>query len=262
MKDRNELIYRVRQIIGDEIEDGFYTPVEWNNKVIQVPNFLFKDGPAQYPEIRISPFVTESKASHSIRIRNYNSDRKSSYYNTMFQIDIYATNIVLVNKIYDTIRRRIDLFYDIDSIVYGYDKHFNLIDKEKRIYHNKMYNDKIKIISIRFGALILERVTQKNQLNKKNTYYIDETGLYVNTDFDMKFIAISVVLNGLVFPDNETAHSKGIIKTRIMNRRSLSNLENNIVERVSFELGIFYRMDSKRNPGPLATGIVVDSDSD
>ena len=45
-----------------------------------------------------------------------------------------------------------------------------------------------------------------------------------------------------------------------MNRRSLSNLEDNNVERVSFELGIFYRMDSMRKPGPLATNIVIDSD--
>ena len=45
-----------------------------------------------------------------------------------------------------------------------------------------------------------------------------------------------------------------------MNTRSLSELENNDVERISFELGIFYRMDSERNPGPLATHIMIDSD--
>lgn len=261
MKDRNELIYRVRQIIGDETEDGFYTPIQWNNEIIQVPNFLFKDGQSKYPEIRISPFLRESKASHSIRIRDYNSDRKSTYYNTRFQIDIYATNVVLVNKIYDAVTKRIKLFYDIDNIIYGYDEHFDLIDSEQNIYYNKMYQH-FKIISVRFGSFLLKKVTQKQELKQKNTYYVDKTGLYVNTDFNIKFIAVNVVLNGLVFPDGDTAHHKGIIKTRIMNRRSLSNLENNIVERVSFELGILYRMDSERNPGPLATSIVVDSDSD
>ena len=60
MKDRNELIYRVRQIIGEEKEDGFYTHVQYNGENIDVPNLLFKDGPIQYPEIRISPFLTES----------------------------------------------------------------------------------------------------------------------------------------------------------------------------------------------------------
>lgn len=42
MKDRNELIYRIRQIIGEEKEDGFYTPVKYNDKIIEVPNYLFK----------------------------------------------------------------------------------------------------------------------------------------------------------------------------------------------------------------------------
>ena len=92
------------------------------------------------------------------------------------------------------------------------------------------------------------------------TFYIDETGLYIHTDLPIKMVQINAVLNGLVFPDGETAHKKGIIKTRVMNRRSLSQLEENNVERISFELGIFYRMDYLRNPGPLATNIIVDSD--
>ena len=114
MKDRNELIYLIRQIIGDEEEDGFYTIVNWNNKEIKVPNYLFKDGPAKYPEIRISPFLTESQASHSIRIRNYNSDRKTKFYNTIFQIDIFATNIVLVNKIDNMMSV---YYYDIKLVI-------------------------------------------------------------------------------------------------------------------------------------------------
>ena len=167
MKDRNELIYRIRQIIGDEKEDGFYTSVKWNDKNIQVPNYLFKDGPAQYPEIRISPFLTESQASHSIRIREYDKDRKAKYYNTLFQIDIYATNIVLVNKIYDTVVRRIGLFYDIDTIAYGYNHSFQMIDKEKRIYYSKHYNIKdFSIISVNFGKRKLRKVNDKKELNR------------------------------------------------------------------------------------------------
>ena len=45
-----------------------------------------------------------------------------------------------------------------------------------------------------------------------------------------------------------------------MNKRSLSDLENNNVERISFELKIFYMMDQERNAGPIATDIIVDSD--
>ena len=261
MKDRNELIYLVRQIIGNEKEDGFYTPVKWNNQTINVPNYLFKDGTANYPEIRISPFLSESQASHSIRIRDFNYDSKTSFYNTIFQIDIYATNLPLVNKIEDTIRHRIDLFYDIDSIIYGYDKSFHLIDSEKNVYYSPKYNiNNIKIIGISFCNRRIDRVHKKEMLKYKHTFFIDKEGLYVHTDFPIKMMRINAILNGLVFPDGETAHKKGIIKTRVMNRRSLSQLENNKVERVSFELGIFYRMDSLRNPGPIATNITIDSD--
>ena len=261
MKNRNELIYRIRQIIGNEEEDGFYTPVLYNNKTIKVPNTLFKDGPVQYPEIRISPFLRESQKSHSIRIRDYNYDSKTKYYDTTFQIDIFATNIVLANNIEEAVRRRIDLFYDIDSILYGYDKSFKLIDIEQNIYYTSRYNkNNTQIIGIHFCRTRLNNVSSKEFLKNKNTFYIDETGLYIHTDLPIKMVQINAVLNGLVFPDGETAHKKGIIKTRVMNRRSLSQLEENNVERISFELGIFYRMDYLRNPGPLATNIIVYSD--
>lgn len=260
MKDRNELIRLIREIIGDEKEDGFYTSIEWNNKKIEVPNFLFKDGPAQYPEIRISPFLSDTQASHSIRVRRHDYDRKTKFYNAIFQVDIYATNVVLVNKIFDAVKRRISLFYDIDTVWYGYDKAFNLIDEEKNIYHSQNYNSKkFNIISVQFCRKLMKRVCNKEDLIK-NTYYIDKTGLYVRTDFPIKRIKINTVLNGLVFPDGQTAHQKGIIKTRIRRPRNLSQLEDNNVERISFELGIFYRMDSMRNAGPLATHMMIDSD--
>ena len=63
MKDRNELIFLIRSIIGEEKEDGFYTKVNWNNENIEVPNFLFKDGPAKYPEIRILYFLVHQHIS-------------------------------------------------------------------------------------------------------------------------------------------------------------------------------------------------------
>lgn len=259
MKDRNELIYLIRQIIGDEKEDGFYTSVKWNNNIIEVPNFLFKDGPAEYPEIRISPFLTDSKVSHSVRVRKYDLDKKSSYYNAIFQIDIFATNIVLLNKIESAVRRRIDLFYDIDMVVYGYDKRFKLIDSEKNIYYHQIYdNNRFIITDVYFGDVHNRRVYDKEQLKLKNTYYIDETGLYINTDMPIEKVKMNSVINGFVFKDGKTAHQKGIIKTRVMNKRTLSQLENNKVERVSFELGIFYKMDQMRNPGPLATHILIE----
>ena len=261
MKDRNELILRIRQIIGDEKEDGFYTPVKSQGDVIEVPNYLFKDGPSEYPEIRISPFLRDSLKAHPIRVTSYGRSIKRKFYDAIFQVDIYSTNIVQANNIYSAIKRRIDFFYDIDTVLYGYDKDFQLLDEEKSIYYHKGYNtDNYKIISIYFGNIPLLRVRDKRELKKRNTYYIDKNGLYINTLFNIKMVQINAIISGLTFPDGETAHSKGIIKTRTMNKRSLSELEENNVERISFELGIFYMLDQERTPGPTATDIIVNSD--
>ena len=124
----------------EEKEDGFYTSVNYNNSNIKVPNFLFKDGTAEYPEIRISPFLSDESTSHPIRVRRYDLDAKVKYHRAIFQIDIYATNIVLLNKIYSAVRKRIDLFYDIDTVWYGYDKSFKKIDIEK----NQIYDEECR----------------------------------------------------------------------------------------------------------------------
>lgn len=263
MKDRNELIRLVRQIIGEEKEDGFYTSVDYNNEIIQVPNYLFKDGTAEYPEIRISPFLSDEGTSHPIRVRRHDLDAKVKYHRAIFQIDIYATNVVLVNKIYSIIRKRIDLFYDIDTVWYGYDKSFKKIDIEKNIYFSPLYNSKnFTIIGVNCCKKQFTKVYDKKYLGQKNIYYFDETGIYISTDLPIKMIRINNILNGLVFPDGETEHQKGIIKTHVQNKRMLSELEKNNVERISFELGILYRTESLRNPGPIATGLHIDIDSD
>ena len=140
MKDENELIFLIRQIIGDEKEDGFYTPVNFQGDIIEVPNYLFKDGPSKYPEIRISPFLSDSQKSHSIRITSYGRSIKRKFHDAIFQVDIYSTNIVQANNIYSAIKRRIDFFYDIDTVLYGYDKDFQLLDEEESIYYHKGYN--------------------------------------------------------------------------------------------------------------------------
>ena len=261
MKNRNELIRLIREIIGEEKEDGFYTPVQYNDNVVNVPNFLFKDGASEDPEIRISPFLSDTRKTHPIRVTTYGKHVKRRFYSAIFQIDIYATNIILANNIYSAIKRRIDFFYDIDTVLYGYDKDFQLIDEERSIYYHKGYNtDNFKIISIYFGNIPLRRVYNKKDLQKRDTYYINDTGLYVNTLFNIKMIKINNIVSGLTFSDGQTANSKGIVKTRTLNKRQISELEKNNVERISFELGIDYILDQERNPGPIATDIIVDSD--
>ena len=65
------------------------------------------------------------------------------------------------------------------------------------------------------------------------------------------------IINGLLLPDGETTYAKSVIKMRVANRIMLSELEKNDVERISFELEVFYGMDGIRNAGPLATNAII-----
>lgn len=251
MKTKNELIYSIRQILGEEKSNGFFLPVVYNNKNIQVPNYLFKDAPAEYPEIRISPFLEDKMESHPIRIRKYNYDNKKRFYTAKFQIDIYATNVAQVNTIYDALEKRIDLFYDIDTVIYGYNKSFKRLNDY--VYHNPIFTSE----NFQFSDIVIngKRIHKVNNYDdmEMNTYIINNKGLYVKTALPIKFIRMWSIINGLTFPDGTTAFSRGIIKTNISDRIMLSDLEKNNVERISFELDIFYAMDQIRTPGPLAT---------
>lgn len=251
MKAKNELIYSIRQILGEEKSNGFFLPVIYNDKEIQVPNYLFKDAPAEYPEIRISPFLEDEMESHAVRIRKYNYDNKKRFYTAKFQIDIYATNVAQVNTIYDALERRIDLFYDIDTVIYGYNKTFKQIGEY--LYHSNMFvSDHFCFSDIIINGWRIHKVNHYDDM-EMNTYIINHDGLYIKTCLPIKLIKMWSIVNGLTFPDGTTAFSRGIIKTNISNKIMLSDLEKNNVERISFELDIFYAMDQIRNPGPLAT---------
>ena len=99
MRTKNKLIYLVRQIIGQEEATGFYTNVVNNNKLYKVPNYLFKDAPAEYPEIRISPFIEDVEVTAQRRLQcRTNRLTKIRHYKAIFQIDIYATTIQNINQ--------------------------------------------------------------------------------------------------------------------------------------------------------------------
>lgn len=255
MKSKNELIYYIRQVIGQELSDGFYTGIEDEGEIIKVPNYLFKDGKAEYPEIRISPFIRDEQVSHPIRVRSYNRQDKVKHYRAVFQIDIYATNIVIVNKIYDMVSRRIDLFNDYDTVLYGYDKRFKQMDDN--LYFTDLYNStNFNIFRILINNNVISKVSSFDLL-ENNTYIIDEDGLYIQTTLPIQELQMFDILNGLTFSDGEIAYDKNIISLKISNKRMLSELENNRVERISFDLNILYNLTQDRNPGPILEDVNV-----
>ena len=259
MKTKNKLIYLVRQIIGQEEASGFYTKVVNNNKIYKVPNFLFKDAPAEYPEIRISPFVTDVEVTAQKRLQcRQNKLSKIRHYKAIFQIDIYATSIQMVNNIYDAVNERIDLFNDYDIVVYGYNKSFKQVGENK--YFTPIYNKKsFNIFRILINHNIIRQVDSIQNLTN-NTYIINEDGLYVQTTLPIHKIRILNILNGLIFSNNKTAYDEHILQLDIQNKKMLSELEKNNVERITFDLSIFYNMRQDRNPGPILEDVEIISD--
>ena len=258
MKTKNQLIYFTRQIIGEEYTDGFYTEVHHGGKIIKVPNLLFKDAPAQYPEIRISPFVLDVEETNQVRLRRLNKLGKLRHYTATFQIDIYATTVPMVNNIYDAVYNRIDLFNDYDMVRYGYNASFKEIEPNK--YFTKLYNSKsFNIFRILIDNMIINQVNNINELDN-NTYMINEDGLYVQTTLPIHKIRIYHIINGLKFSNGKTAYDEHIINMKITNKKMLSELEENNVERITFDLNIFYNMLQGRNPGPILENVYTTSD--
>ena len=258
MRRKNQLIRFVREIIGEEEPRGFFTHVRHNNKIIKVPNFLFKDAPAEYPEIRISPFIADVEETNQVRLRRMNKLGKLRHYTATFQIDIYATNIVMANNIYDAVYNRIDLFNDYDIIRYGYNPSFKEIDAN--LYFTRLYNSQnFNIFRILIDNMIINRVHNSDEL-ENNTYMINEDGLYVQTTLPIHKIRIYHIINGLRFSNGKIAYDEHIINMKISNKKMLSELEDNNVERITFDLNIFYNMLQERNPGTILEDVHIISD--
>ena len=210
MKSKNKLIYLIRSIIGEDEPSGFFTYVKNNGQVIKVPNYLFKDAPAEYPEIRISPFITDTQAvvpQHKYRCNDFS---KLYHYHAVFQVDIYATTIPMVNNIYEEVYRRIDDFHDFDAITYGYNKSFKEIDDN--LYFSSLYNDQnFNIFRILINNNIIHRVNNINKLCN-NTYTINEDGLYIRTTLPIQKVKLQHSINGLLFNNHKTSYHEHIIK--------------------------------------------------
>lgn len=260
MKSKNKLIYLVRNILGEDEPTGFYTYVKHSNETYKVPNYLFKDAPAEYPEIRISPFITDIEETVPQRIRGCNFYGKLHHYTATFQVDIYATTIPMVNDIYEAVFRRIDLFNDYDVIKYGYNKSFKQLDET--LYFSPLYtSESFNIFRILINNNIIYEADNIDRLYN-NAYIINEDGLYIRTTLPIEKVQIFHIVNGLRFNNSmKTSYAEHIINMQISNVKMLSELENDDVERISFNLSILYHMLRERKFGPVLEDVNVSSDT-
>jgi hypothetical protein len=64
----------------------------------------------------------------------------------------------------------------------------------------------------------------------------------------------------LTFSNGKIAYSENILQLDVQNKKMLSELEKNNVERITFDLSIFYNMHQDRNPGPILEDVDIISD--
>ena len=238
----NKITKSIFEIIGDKTETGY----SFN----YVPVFLNKDPTTQYPEIRIHPFIDKFDIMDQKYIeKSYQAYRH--WEGGVFQIDIFTTNIIDAQNIYDKLIERIYDFFNLETLIYNWTPSFKEIDTY--IYKNIDYaltGDLFKdVYSVVLEQQKLKRVFVFEDLSL-DTFYIDENALYICSKKNLKTLEMKVLLQGSLFENGDSYSDRGIHYYELSNQRNLSALEENEVERISFDMYILYSHRREREEIP------------
>lgn len=241
----NTIVKSLFELIGDKIPGGYALPVD--DKLI--PIHLNKDFKAEYPEIRVAPFTRKKDVDYDKYIERQYRDYKY-WQSGSNQIDIYATSLVECQNIYDVIIHRLYDFFNLETLVFDYSP----FEFDGEIYTNQAYallDDGFfkDIYGIRINDTILKKALTLDTI-PPNGFYVDNEYLYVKTDENIEDIKIKVLLQGRLFQNGEAYSDRGIHAYTLSKQRNLTHLENNQVERVSFDLNILYSQRSTREQLP------------
>lgn len=244
----NKITSSVFEILGDKTEKGYSFDF--------VPVLLNKDKTTIYPEIRVSPFIDK----FDVMDQKYIEKSWKAYRHWeggVFQIDIYSTNIIKAHEIYDKLIERIYDFFNLETLVYNWTPHFKEIDNN--IYKNidyaltgELFKD---VYSVVLEKKRLKRVYTYEDIKKIDTYYIDEDALYIHTKKNLKTLEMKVLLQGRLFENGDSYSDRGIHYYELSNQRNLSALEDNEVERISFDMYILYSHRREREELPKARSV-------
>jgi len=242
----NTIIKTMCEIVGDHQQTGGYLfPYSGGD----IPVLLNKDETTFYPEIRISPFIQHNdiftERFSEKTLRDYREWKTAK-----FQIDIFSQDLAEVNRIYLELRDRIYDFFNLEVLVYSYNRHF--IKENDNLYKNISYalgDLFIDIYHIEVCNQSLTRVFSLEGLTD-DCFYVDDEALYVKTSKKIKTIKISVITQGRLFDDKTSPSNRGIAYHQIEDPKNLSELENNEVERISFDIYILFAAKRTRDKLP------------
>ena len=252
MISTNYITRSVCELLADKVSGGYSLEV----KNEDIPLLLNKDGKSMYPEIRLSPFISKRDIEYQKYIeKEYEAYRHWQY--GAFQVDIYSKSLVQCQDIYDVITRRLYDFFNLETVTFDYNNNFQFVDnntyrsKEYSLMDDGLFKD---IYGIRVEDVILDRVDFKKNL-KMNSFFISKDYLYVQTDRNIKNISMKFLTQGRLFGDGFSHSDRGIHQYRITSQRNLSSLEDNEVERISFDLEVLYSKKLNRETLPRVKNV-------
>lgn len=250
MKNRNGLIRLFREICGEKTPDGFFLNINDN---LKVPNFVDKEEPVEYPEIRITPFLSDNIKLKVEQKISENEKLERKVYEGVFQVDIFSKSTPELNIIYQALYDRINDFINPEIITYNYDEEYTIETPD--YYYNTNYTKNNSILSqIIVDKEPLIRVHNFDEMHNES-WFLDEDMLYIKTEKNIETLQIKYIINGLVFPDGESTVSKCLYNNKISEYQYLSQYELNEVKRVTFDISLNYEIHRKYKLGPVITEV-------
>lgn len=252
MISTNYVTRAVCELLADKITGGYSLHVD--NQ--EIPLYLNKDKKTQYPQIRLSPFIEKGDTHYQKYIeQKYKAYRHWQY--GVFQVDIYTKQLTQAQNIYDVITKRLFDFFNLETVIFNWTPQFEQIDDYT--YRNPAYallddNFFKDIYGIRVEKTILNKVDKREKLHM-NTFYPGHDFLYVKTNNDIKKIEIKTLTQGRLFSNGFSHSDNGIHAYYLSKQRNLSSLEDNEVERISFDLEILFSKKLNREELPIVNQV-------
>lgn len=243
----NQVTRAVFELLGDKIPGGYALSV----KDQQIPLKLNKDGTTKYPEIRVAPFIERRDAYYEKHL-DWQKRKYRHWQFGVFQVDIYSKNLIQAQNVYDILTKRLFDFFNLETVVFNYNNDFERIGKHtyRSVNYALLDDDFFKdIYGIRIYDTPLRRVRLLDDL-KMNTFYVDDEYLYVKTNQEIQKMEIKVLMQGRLFSNGFSFSDNGLHGYYISKPRNLSSLEDNEVERISFDMEVLFSEKINREKIP------------
>lgn len=264
MKSEDVVRY-FREVCGEYFPDAttenkrFLLTVDDNGTEIQVPIFVRRTEPAQYPQIRFSSFraIPETYSTfaytYSPGIPPYedpNLKYKRARVDTVIhraqlQVDIYTQDKLQVYRIRDALKQRIHKFAEAEVgnfTEWEWEQDVSPND----IYYNLNYNTNIPITRAFEDGVPL---VKSDDLSVAGTWNLTDKGLFVNPYNDITQVNFWEITNGgYVFSDGVPIMGKGFMAIATIRSRPMDDTDP-LINRWSFVYRIDYREDITMDVG-------------